>query len=86
MAGTVVVLLLAVWLAALAVFVSEDTAEEFLWIPVLLAAAGVVSSILPFAIPSTAAVAMNGTILILFVVSLEVLQRRRFACMRNHAR
>lgn len=47
------------------------------WIPVLLAAAGVFSSILPFAISSTAAVAMNGTILILFVVSLEVLQRRR---------
>ena len=77
MAGTVVVLLLTVWFAALAVFVCQETAQEFVWIPVLLSVAGVFSSILPFAIPCTAAVAINGTILIPFVVSLEVLQRRR---------
>ena len=79
MPGTVVVLLLVVWLAAVAVFVYEDSAEEFFWIPLFLAGAGVFSSLLPFAIPAIAAVAINGTILILFVVSLEVLQRRRLA-------
>ena len=77
MPGIVVILLLVVWLAVVAVVVYEDTAEEFLWIPVFLAAAGVFSSLLPFATSSILAVAINGTILILFVVSLEVLQRRR---------
>jgi hypothetical protein len=49
----VMVLLLAVWVGAIAVLISVDRTEKFLWIPVLLALAGVFSSMLPLAISPT---------------------------------
>lgn len=73
MSETLAVLLLAVWVGAIAILVNVDRADKFLWIPVFLAVAGVFSSILPLAIPFSAAVVANGATLILFVVSLEVL-------------
>ena len=85
MPGTLVVLLLAVWLGAIAVLVCVDRAEKFLWIPALLAVAGVFSSILPFAISPNVALVANGVILILFIASLEVLKKRRSLFMRHRA-
>ena len=72
-----VVLLLAIWTVAIGVLVYSDLADRFLWIPVLLALAGVFSSILPLAISPNVAVVANEAILILFIVSLEVLTKRR---------
>jgi len=70
---TFTVLLLAVWVGAIAVLVNVDRADKLLWIPVLLAVAGMFSSILPLASSFNVAVMANGATLILFIVSLEVL-------------
>jgi hypothetical protein len=70
---TLAVLLLAIWVGAIAVLVNVDRADRFLWIPILLAVAGVFSSTLPLAVPFNVAVVANGATLILFVVSLGVL-------------
>jgi hypothetical protein len=73
MPATLVVLLVAVWLGAIAILVSVDRDDKFLWIPVLCAVAGVFSSILPLAISAKVAVVANAATLILFIVSLKVL-------------
>lgn len=89
MHGTLVVLLLAVWVGAVVVFVNVDRADRFLWIPILLAVAGVFSSILPFAVSFNIALVANGAALILFIVSLEVLKPKyglAIAPIRHRAR
>lgn len=88
MPGTLVVLTLCVWVGAVAVLVNADRADRFLWVPVLLAVAGVFSSVLPLAISPKLAVVANGAILILFIVSLGVLntQRQIIAATRHRAR
>jgi len=60
MSETLAILLLAVWVGAIAVLVNVNRADKLLWIPILLAVAGV-------------SVVANGATLILFIVSLEVL-------------
>ena len=83
MHGTLVVLLLAVWVGAVAVLVNVGRDDRFLWIPILLAVAGVFSSVLPLAISFNVAVVENGATLILFIVSLEVLNpQHRLAISR----
>ncbi len=81
------VVLLAVWTVAIGTFVYSNLADRFLWIPMLLAFAGVFGSILVLAIPANITLAANVATLILFVVSLEVLKRRRssIAFMRHRA-
>jgi hypothetical protein len=82
------VLLLAVWVGAIAVLVYADRADKFLWIPVLLALAGVFSSMLPLAISPNVAAVTNGALLILFIVSFGGLKKNRrssIAWMRNRA-
>jgi hypothetical protein len=75
MAGALVVTILAVWVGAIAFLVNVDRADKFLWIPTLLALAGIFSSILPLALaPQTAALA-TAVILILFTASLAVLPK-----------
>ena len=73
MSETLAILLLAVWVGAIAVLVNVNRADKLLWIPILLAVAGVFSSVLPLAISFNVAVVENGATLILFIVSLEVL-------------
>jgi hypothetical protein len=73
MPETLAILLLTVWIGAIVVLVNVERADKFLWIPVLLAVAGVFSSILPLAISFNLAVVENGATLLLFIVSLEVL-------------
>ncbi|HEY5163618.1 MAG TPA: hypothetical protein VII81_11475 [Terriglobales bacterium] len=75
MPGALVVLILAVWVGAIAVLVNVDRADKYLWIPVLFALFGIFSSILPLAIAPNVAVVTNGSILILFIVSLAVLPK-----------
>ena len=70
-------LLLAIWTVAIGVLIYLNLAERFLWIPVLLALAGVFGSVLAFAIPANITLAADVTTLVLFVVSLEVLKQRR---------
>jgi hypothetical protein len=89
MPETFAVLLLAVWVGAIVVLVNVDRADKFLWVPVLLAVAGMFSSILPLAIPFNIAVVANGATLILFIVSLEVLNpqhRLTIARVRHRTR
>ncbi len=73
MPETFTVLLLAVWVGAIAFFVSVERAEKILWIPVVLAVAGLFSAILPRAISFNVAVVANGATMILFMVSLGIL-------------
>ena len=54
-----------------------DLADKFLWVPVFLALAGVFSAILPLAITPNVALIANAATLALFIVSLEVLTRKR---------
>ena len=89
MPGTLAILLLAVWAGAIAVLVNAERADKFLWLLVLLAVAGVFSSVLPLAISPEAAVFANGATLILFIVLLETLNpkhRLTFARIRHRAR
>jgi hypothetical protein len=89
MSETLAVLLLAVWVGAIAVLVTVDRADKFHWTPLLLALAGVFSSILPLAIPLNAALVANGATLILFIASLEVLNpqyRLTIARIRHRTR
>lgn len=81
------VLLLAVWVSAIAVLINVDRADKLLWIPVLLAMAGVFSSVLPLAISLNVAVVENGATLILFIVSLGVLNpQHRLTIARETSR
>jgi len=83
MPETLAVLLLAVWVGAIAILVNAERTDKFLWILVLLAVAGVFSSVLPLAISFNVAVVENGATLILFIVSLEVLNpQHRLAISR----
>jgi hypothetical protein len=89
MPETLAVLLLAVWVGAIAILVNAERTDKFLWILVLLAVAGVFSSILPLAITLEVAVVANGATLILFIVLLEILNpihRLTFARIRHRAR
>lgn len=89
MPETLAVLLLAVWVGAIAVLVNAERTDKFLWLLVLLAVAGVFSSILPLAITLEIAVVANGATLILFIVLLEILNpkhRLTFARIRRRAR
>jgi len=89
MPETLAVLLLAVWVGAIAILVNAERTDKFLWILVLFAVAGVFSSILPLAITPEIAVVANGATLILFIVLLEILNpihRLTFARIRHRAR
>ena len=77
MPGALIALLLAVWVGAIAIFVWVDLADKFLWVPVLLALAGVFSSILPLATAPNVALIANAATLVLFIVSLQVLTTKR---------
>jgi hypothetical protein len=83
-----VTLLLAVWTIAIASFVYSNLKDRFLGIPVFLAAAGVFGSIFVLAIPGNITLAANVAVLVTFVVSLEVLKKKRrssIALMRHRA-
>lgn len=72
-----VALLLAAWMVAIGVLVFSNLADRFLWIPVLLALAGVFGSILELSIPANTILAANVATLVLFALSLEVLKDKR---------
>jgi hypothetical protein len=82
MPGTVVILLLAVWVGAIAVLVRVNRAAKLLELPALLAAAGVFTAMLPLAISPNVAVAANGAILILFMISLGILKPKHRVTVR----
>jgi hypothetical protein len=70
------VLLLAVWMVAIGGFVLSNLADRFLWIPVLLALAGLFASVFALAIPASIILAVNVATLASFVVSVEVLKKK----------
>lgn len=86
MPGMLILLLLAIWVGAIAVLVSLDWPNNHLWIPVFLAVAGVFSSILPVAIAPNVALITNAATLALFALSLERLRPRRWRAVAfvNH--
>lgn len=73
----VALLLLAAWIIAIAVVVRSNLVDKFLWIPVLIALAGVLGSVLVLAIPAGITLAANEVTLVMFIVSFQVLKRRR---------
>ena len=77
MPGQLILLLLIVWTGSIAAFSYIALSDKHLWIPVLLALAGVFSSLLPLAIPPNIALVANAATLILFIVSLERLRPKR---------
>ena len=78
MPGTLILLLLAIWVGAIAVFVSSDWSDKHLWIPVFLAVAGIFGSILPVALAPNVALIANAATLVLFILSLERLRPRHW--------
>ena len=70
MAGTLVVLMLALWLGATAVLLLVGPAGKLLWVPVLLAMTGAACSILPLLTHWDTAVTANGAILVLFIIAM----------------
>ncbi len=83
-----ILLLLIVWTGAIVAFSYITLCDKHLWIPVLLALAGVFSSLLPLAITPNIALVANAATLILFIVSLERLRpkRRRAIAFVSHRR
>lgn len=77
MPGTLVLVLLAMWVAAIAILVYADLADRFLWVPVLLALTGVFASILPLVMSSDIALVANASTLILFIFSVRVFKPKR---------
>jgi hypothetical protein len=77
MPGTLVLVLLAMWVGAIAVLVYADLADRFLWVPVLLAITGVFASILPLAMPPNIAMVVNAATLTLFILSVQVSKPKR---------
>jgi hypothetical protein len=73
----VALLLFVVWAAAIGMMVYLNLADKFLWIPVLLALAGVLGSVFVLAIPTNISLTANIATLVLFVASLKVLKKRR---------
>lgn len=70
-------LLLVIWTAAIAVFVDSDLVSRYLWIPVSLGLTGVLGSIFMLAIPASVILAANVATLVLFIISFEVLKKKR---------
>lgn len=84
-----VMLLLAAWMVAIGWFVHLNLGDESLGIPVSLAAAGVLGSVFVLAIPGNITLAANLAVFVTFVVSLEVLKKKRcssIAYARHRAR
>jgi hypothetical protein len=75
--GTLILLLLVVWTGASGSLSYITLPDKHLWIPVLIALAGVFGSLLPLAITSDIALAANAVTLTLFIVSLERLSSKR---------
>jgi len=69
-------LLLVFWALAIGVFVYMNLRDRFLWIPVVLALTGVFGSTFALTIPGAITLAANGVTLLIFVVSLEVLNKK----------
>ena len=74
--GDCVALLLAVWTIAIAVFACSNLAERFLWVPILLALAGVFGLIFLLAIPDNITLAAEEAMLVMFAVSLALLKKK----------
>ena len=79
MLGTLMLVLLAMWVGAIAVLVYADLAGRFLWVPVLLATTGLFASILPLALPFKIALVVNAATLTLFILSVQMSKPKRLA-------
>lgn len=80
------VLLLGAWVLAIAFMVRANLGEKFLWIPVVLALAGVLGSVFVLAIPANLTLAVNEATLFIFAFSLGVLKKHHHsssAAIRN---
>ena len=76
MPGTLILLLLAIWVGAIAVLVSLDWPDNHLWIPVFLAVVGIFGAVLPAAVAPNGALVANAVTLALFILALERLRPR----------
>lgn len=89
MPWTLVILTLAVWVGAISILVAANLTDQRLWLPVILALAGVFSSILPLAITPNVALVANEGFLVLFaasVVALKLKHRIYIAPVRHRIR
>jgi hypothetical protein len=82
-----VCMLLIVWTAAILVLVESDIVRRFIWIPVFLGLAGVLGTISILAIPANVILVANVATLAVFMVSFEVLKKKRVSSpgrMKHH--
>ena len=86
--GSLILLLLAIWVGAIAVMVSVDSRDNPLWIPVFLAVAGLFASVLPVAVDPNTALIANAATLAVFILSLKRLKPRhgRAVVLLSHRR
>jgi hypothetical protein len=70
-----------IWTAAIAVFVDPDLRRRFMWIPVSLGFAGLMSSIFLLALPANVLLGANVITLVAFVISFEVLKMKQHSLL-----
>ena len=75
MPGALVVVVLAIWVGAIAVLVHLDRVYSSLWIPTLLALVGLFTSCLTIVLDPITAVVMNLCLLLAFAASLAIIPK-----------
>jgi len=77
--GLCAALLLGIWMIAIAVFAYSNVAERFLWVPLLVALAGMSGLIFILAVPDAMILAAEEAMLVIFVLALGLLKERPHA-------
>jgi hypothetical protein len=84
--GDCVALLLIIWVAAIGVLVYSNLADQFLWIPILLALTGVFGLIFVLAIPANVTLAADEATLVMFVASLALFKKKSRVSIGSRSR
>jgi hypothetical protein len=72
-----VALLFGMWVVVIAMFGYLDMTDRFIWVPALLGVGGVFGTVIALAVPGKIPLAANVAVLLSFVISLEVLMKKR---------
>lgn len=76
--------LLALWTILIGSFVYSHLKERLLYVPVILAAVGVLGSVVVLAIPGKITLAANVAVVVSFVASVELIKRRASISLVRH--
>jgi hypothetical protein len=72
-----VALLFGMWIVLIAMFGYMDVTDRFSWVPAMLGVGGVFGAVLALVIPGAVPLTANVAVLLLFVISLELLVKKR---------